>query len=249
MGTANRKPRNKYDPAKHKRGIHKNGQANPVAHVIPVVCSDYEKLTFDKFLKCLTKNDLSVLVEQGVPSAGDMFYAWITILSAYYTLIKSREQLKYIKMVAKMEGYNLKITVVTALCETLRIWYEPKLVACLKVWGYRLSYSEATLFADLDMTLTLLSNDNFKLMKMRAEYDNAHKDKKESGQVIDTKNAYMKILYAIEKFRQQRYPPATITVYEFGMWYNELTEYNEMTKASTQIKEPKRNKKSFYNGK
>ena len=248
MGSANRKTKKKYNPAKHKSGFKKKGQPAQVEQVAPIVCNDIEKLTFDKFLKCLTQNNLSVLVEQGEPSAHQMFHAWITVLSAYYTLIKSREQLRYIKMVAKMEGLNLKITVVTALCEALRIWYEPKLVQCLKNWGYRLTYSPETLLSDLDRTLLLLSNDNFKLVKMRSEYDNAHKDKKKSGEVTATKDSYMRILYAIEKFRQQRYPPTTITVYEFGMWYNELMEYNEMMKPAPE-KKIKRNKKSFDNGK
>ena len=242
MARANKKPRKTFVPHKNKT------PGKPKTKEAPIVCNDIEKLSFAKFIKCMVHNNIPVLREAGEPTGHQLFHAWITILSSYYTLIKSKDQLKYIRMVAKMESYNLKITVVTALCEALRIWYEPKLVSALKKWGYKMSYSEETLFADLDRTLIELSNDNFKLVKLRAEYDRDHANKKKKGEA-PTKEYYMKILYAIEKHRQQRYPPDSITVYEFGMWYNELIEYNEMIKEQTEKNTYRRPKKDFKNGK
>ena len=197
-----------------------------------VVCSDIESLSLAKFLKCMVDNNLSVLRISGNPSAHQLFMAWITILSAYYTLINSKEQLKYIRMVGKMEGLNLKITIVKALCEAVRAWYDERLCNCLKGWGYKLSYSPETLLQDTERTLTELSNDEYKLIRMKTEYKQEQKNKKKKGEA-PTKNSFMKMLYAIEKHRKISYDPDDITVYKFGMLYNELVEYSEMVKAQT----------------
>lgn len=200
----------------------------PVTPPAPVIlCTDLEKITFASFLKCLCDNNLAVLVESGLPNAHQLFLAWITVLSGYYSLIKSREQVKYIKLVARIEGLNMKITVVSALCDALRTWYEPKLCDCLKTWGYNFPFTPESLLSDLNKVSKMLENENFKLEKARLEFNATQNVRKKKGE-IPTKEAYMKMLYAIERHRQYRYPPDKISVYEFGMWYNELVEYNEM---------------------
>lgn len=201
-------------------------------HIIELtkVNDDIEKLLFADFLRCLLNGNLSVLRISGEPSGQQLFMAWIKILSAYYTLIGSKEQLKYLRIVGKMEALNLKITVVKALCEALKAWYDEKIIACLKVWGYKLQYTDQTVLADIERTLVELSNDEYKLIKMQADYELEQKVKKKRGEA-PSKNTYMKMLYAIEKHRDHRYPPDKITLYEFGMWCNELIEYNEAIKA------------------
>ena len=208
-----------------------------------VVQDDIEKLSFADFLKCMVNNNVTVLRISGEPTMHELFMAWITILSEYFVLIDSKEQLKYLKMAGKMEALNLKIVVVKALCESLGAWYDDRLIKCLQSWGFKLTYSEETLLADIAMTLTLLSNDEFKLLKMRLDYDKDQESKKRKKEA-PTKNSYMKVLYAIEKFRQQRYSPDKITVYEFGMFQNELVEHNEALAAQQrEISEDKYRKK------
>lgn len=210
----------------------KKGKNTPINAPIQgpaAVCNDLEKVSFTNFLKCLINNDLEVLKISGNPSQNQLFLAWITILSAYYVTIGSKEQVRYIKMVAKMEAINLKINVVTALCVSLRQWYEPKLCECLKMWGYRLPFTDESFLKDIDRVLILLQNDNNKLATERCKYDNAQKANKGKGEA-PTKDAYMKILYAIEKHRGQRYPPDKISGYEFALWYVEIIEYNEAQK-------------------
>ena len=233
MASANKKPKRKYQPKSDKiSGI------KPIPVNISVeteqeikICDDIELITFDKFLKCIVNNDLSVLVISGKPSENAVFLAWISILSAHYKLIKSNEQLKYIKLVAKIESYNLKINIVTALVAVLRLKYDAKLCECLKGWKFKLEYTQESLESDLDRTLLELQNTNFKLEQAKLDYNNLHKNKKTKGEA-PTKDSYMKILYAIEKHRELKYrlKPAEITLYEFDLWYNELMEYAETMK-------------------
>jgi hypothetical protein len=225
-----RKGAAKYTGKPKTKRIHNH---SPAIKGEVVVCDEIEKITLANFIRCVVNNNYSVLRISGEPSMHQLFIAWIKILSAHYTLIEDKQQLKYIKFAAKMEALNLKITVVKYLCEALRAWYDERLINCLRNptdkggWGYKLSYSPDTVLADIDMTLTLLSNDEFKLIKMKTEYGNEQKAKKKKGEA-PTKNFYMKILYAIEKYRAPcRYRAEEITLYEFDMFYNELKEYNE----------------------
>lgn len=201
-----------------------------------VVCSDIEKLTFDKFIKCMVDSDLTVLRVSGIPTGTQLFMAWINILSEHYRLIGSMEQEKQIKTMAKMEALNLKITVVTAICTALYQWLNPKLTDCLRVWGYKFQFTGETLLKDLERVMVDVSNDNFKLEKLKHEWELKEKQKNRKGQKT-TKEIYMRMLYEIEKFRNMRYPPDKITLYEFDMFYNELIEYNEVMRAQ----ETKRN--------
>ena len=205
-----------------------------------VVCNDYEKLSFAKFIKCICNHDLSVLIESGIPTPNQLFMAWMTILSSYYVLINSKEQLKYIKRVAKMEQLNLKIRVVTALCESLSSWYDERICDCLRKptkesgWGYtRFKFSPESVLDDIARVLVFLQTDNMKLEKEKKTFEDEQKEKKKTGEA-PTRNAYMKTLYAIEKFRGQRYKPDEITVYEYGMFQNEIIEYNEMMRQETE---------------
>lgn len=202
--------------------IPKLTQEGPVK---PVLQTDIEQLSFASFLKCACKNDYSPLIISGYPSQHEIFFAWISVLSEYYTLINSSESLKYVKMVCKMERLNLKIFIVRALCEGLRQWYKPELIAALQKWGYSLQFTDETLLKDIARVETELGNDIFQLEKLRLSYES--EEKKKTGKAIKpTKEHYMRVLYAIEKYRSQRYPPDKITLYEFGMWQNELIEYN-----------------------
>lgn len=203
-----------------------NGAKNAQEMQKAVVITDLEQLSLQKFITCMVQGDLSVLRVSGVPTPHELFYAWIVLLSAYYTLTKSKEQLKYIKMAGKMEALNLKIQVVKALCEALRLWYDEKLVKSLQAWGYKLKYDPDNLLPDIDRTLVEVSNDEFHLLRMRTEHENEQKHKKKSKE-SPNKDYYMKILYAIEKHRQQRYPKDKINMYEYGMWFNELVNYAE----------------------
>lgn len=223
---------------------HPKAKKEEVVQDIPIViCNDIEKLTFDKFLKCIVNNNLTVLIESGIPNQHQLFAAWIRILSEYYVLTKNKDQVKYIKVVAKMEALNLKIAFVTATVEALRMWYHIPLVESLKKWGYKLQFTTETLLADLDRVMIEISNDNFKLIKFKTDYDNEQKAKKKKGEV-PSKESYMKILYAIEKHRQFRYLPNQLTVYEFCMFMNELIEYNEeMAKMNQSVSEDKYRKK------
>lgn len=223
--------------AKKKRKIPIRPNASAKAKQAPkqvpiVVISDIEKLSFTKFIRCSVTNDLSPLVVSGVPSKDQLFFAWISILSAYYTIIGSKDSARYVKLVAKMEALNGKIFVVKSLCDALRQWYEPKLADQLRAWGFNHPFTGETLLDDLKQVEVELSNDNFKLEKLRLEYDRLETDKKKSGEAA-TKESYMKMLYAIEKHRQMRYPPDSITLYEFAMWQAELIEYSEAVKKAT----------------
>lgn len=201
-----------------------------------VVCSDIEKLTFDKFVRCMVGNDLTALRVSGIPTATQLFMAWITILSEHYRLIGSMEQEKHIKTMAKMEAFNLKINVVTAICTALYQWLNPKLTDCLRVWGYKFQFTGDTLLNDLEMVMRDVSNDNFKLEKLKSDWELKEKQKAKKAQK-GTKEMYMRMLYEIEKFRGMRYPPDKLTLYEFDMFYNELIEHNNMLKEQ----ESKRN--------
>lgn len=236
---------NKKRKPKHRRPA--PGKQRPKATKEPVneevvLCTDIEVLPFSKFLTCMCQSDYTVLRVKGKPTPNQLYYAWITVLSEYYTLINDREQERYIRMAAKMEMLNLKITAVKALCAHLKLWYDAKLCNVLKKFGYNLSYSPDTLLEDIERTLIELSNDEFKLTKMRIDYERENKHKKKTGQA-PKKNDYMKILYAIEKHRAQRYPADKITVYEFGMWLNELVEYGEAMKEAQDRAEYNKKKK------
>lgn len=198
-----------------------------------VVCDDIEQLTFAKFLKCVCDGNYAALTISGSPSANQLFLAWITILSTHYSLIKSKEQASYIKAVSKLEALNLKITVVAALCESLFAWYEPKICECLKKWGYRKQFTETTYLQDIERVLLELGNDRFMFQKLKNEYNAKQLLKKKNGKA-PTKESYMRMLYAIEKHRQYRYPPDKITLYEFDMFCNELAEYSELMKAENE---------------
>ncbi len=204
-----------------------------------VLITDLEQLSLQKFITCMVQGDLSVLRVSGFPSQQELFYAWIVLLSSYYTLTKSKEQLKYIKLAARMEALNLKIQVVKGICEVLRLWYDEKLVKVLQKWGYRLKYSPDNLLPDIDQTIREISSDEFQLLKMRTDHENEQKSKKRKGEAPN-KEYFMKILYAIEKHRQQRYPKDKINMYEYGMWFNELVDYaEEMGRQNEKVTEKK----------
>jgi len=199
----------------------------------PKCCDDYEVLTFDKFIKVSVSGDLSALIISGVPNQHQLFLSWIKIQSDYYTLINSKEHLRQVKLAAKMEALNLKINFVTEICGVLQSWYDVRLVKCLQNFGYSYEYAPETYLKDIDRTLIELQNDNFKLQLAKNEYE---KEQNRPGKSHEkpTKNSFMKDLYAIEKYRQQRYPPDKLTVYEFGMFRNELVEYSEAMREQTE---------------
>ena len=193
-----------------------------------VLCTDLEKLSFARFLKCLTSDNYSALVDKGLPNKLQLFHAWIKVLSEFYVLTNNIEQLKYVKLVAKMEAYNLKINVIENLCESLWLWYNMKLGECLKKWGYKMQFTPETYLADIDRVLILLGNDKFQYEKLRINYASSQKQKRKSGGEESGKKAYMKSLYAIESHRKIQYDPETLSVYKYALLYNELVEYNEM---------------------
>lgn len=237
-------------PKRFKKKAAKKKPHPKLATEIPLkIQTNLEFITFKIFLQCICENKYFGLVISGIPTSTELYLAWIKVLSEYYVMIKSKEQIKYIKNVARLESINLKISMVTALVESIRLWYDPDKCQILKEWGYTaLTFSEDTVLDDLDRVLVFLGNDRFKLEKARLDYE-SEQQRKKAKKEMPLKEGYMKTLYAIEKHRAPaRYPVDKLSVYEFCMFYNELSEYNEAVNQqnkSLRDKLPQNKKRGF----
>lgn len=203
--------------------------------VVAVVCDDIEVITFETFLKCAINHDFTGLIVSGSPSDHQIFIAWVTVLSKYYELIGSKDSLRYIKTVAKMERLNLRIQVIGSLAQSLRLGYYENLIRELREWGYNREFTRDTMGADLDYVDRDVESLDFQLKKEKKEFDRMEHQAGRSGKA--TKESYMRTLYAIEQYYnrnggRQVLHPRDITLYKFAILYNELVEYNEALKKA-----------------
>lgn len=208
----------------------KQGKAPATEPVKAVVCDDIEQISFASFLKCAINYDFSPLIVSGVPSEPQLFIAWITILSKYYELIGSKESLRYVQLVCKMERLNLRIEVVSSICEALRLNYNEDMARSLNEWGFRREFTPESIAADLAFVDNQLQTDNYNLKKAQQEFEKQEKQNGRQGKV--TKENYMRTLYAIERYvnrdgGRQSFHPNDITLYKFAILYNEMVEYHE----------------------
>ncbi len=189
-----------------------------------------EELMFDKWILCAVNADYTPLIISGNPTKEQIHLVWMKLLSQHYELTESKEALRYVKQIAKIEAINTKIFQVSSLVNALRMAYDDRLTMKLKhTWGYVLAFSPESLKSDLLKVEIALQNDKFKLEKVRLEYEKEEKLKKKTGQK-QTKELWMKSLYALENHFKREIPSESTSVYKFDLLCNQLSEYNNALK-------------------
>lgn len=202
---------------------------------LPVICDDIEKISFAAFLKCAVQNDLSPLIVSGQPSERSLFLAWITVLSKHYELIGSKEAMKHVQLVCKLERLNVRIHVISSVCEALRINYKQEWGDILRAWGIKRPFTPETLESDLVYAGNELQSNNHALELAMNDFKRKEKDNQKAGK--STKETYMRTLYAVEAYinrngGNRQLDPETTSLYKFDILYNELVQYNEALKRA-----------------
>jgi len=209
---------------------------------VPVLCDDLEKISYSAFLKCAVNHDLTPLIVAGQPDERTLFICWITVLSKHYELIGSKDALKYINVVCKMERLNSRINVVSGICEGLRMMlslpmeFTPDIIIkwtqFLKDWGYKRSFTDK-IYEDIEYVERSLQSDNFHLEKAKQDFEKQERDNAKSGKA--SKEAYMRAFYAVEQYINRNggnrtLDPESTSLYKFDILFNEMVQYNESLK-------------------
>jgi hypothetical protein len=195
------------------------GSYNPV-----LLCQSLDDILMSDFIKCAIDKDYSSLIKSGQPTDEQINEAWISLISQFQVIMKSKDAKKHVTLVSKIESLNTKILTVTMLVAALQAGYDAEVVAELKEWGFYAEYSPETIAKDLEIVIRKLGNFKTQLAIAQANYDDQNKEAPEAP----TKEGYMSILIKINKHMQQHYRFDKITAMEFASMFSDMVKHNEL---------------------
>lgn len=186
------------------------------------ICDNIEVLSLDKFITCITTNDLSPLIISGQPASNILFKSWMKVLSDYYTLINNTEAKHYITMVSKIEAINTKREHVEALISCLEDRYHIEIIEELSAWGYNYQWNKDDLEKDINKVKGNLANEKVTVARLQLEYE---KSQKRAVGEKPTRKAFEDTIFEINSMYKMVYKVSDFTVYSYGCAYNRLREH------------------------
>lgn len=184
-------------------------------------------LPLEGFITC-NDGDLSPLIVDGNPTEIELIECWQNIQALFSDAIQSDKGAN--DLVNTIESLNLKIKRISALVESAKEHYNPKIINELTKEGY--IYEAATIDHDaLDRILTELKSDEIHMNMLRTQYNksNGIEEGKEQAETKLSRDWFENILFQCSSMKKFNVT-FDMSTYRFTLYYKELLQYAEQLK-------------------
>lgn len=175
------------------------------------VFADCSELPLFNFIKAVTTGDLVWLVKSGHPSNERLEKAWHEISNEYSELSDSKQASYLLTLLKDFHSLPLKIEIIQAIVDRMRINHDPELAKRLNRLGFRFSYAPGdSLKRELDLTIT-----QAKSLVVKYENTKANLQKLNSEGEPAQQSDFDDLLAELSKYMGYRLDPKSMSVSEF----------------------------------